>query len=238
MLGKKDLVKLAAVLGIVVLAALMTVTYLQIPLSSVQPGAGEEVEEKAAAANESEAIAQSASLGVTMPSDFSLSGGGPSVSLEEAMRLASNTGFALELPTNIPAGLKLVDIKVTGVGPEAPGPSTPTLGTVVLFYAYEPLPANADLPYLLNSGGLSILENKRPDWFDQEVNSFQGKTGPNEPAIGVTIDGKPAIYVRNSTILPWTTQLKWADKEVKIHIEAGPTHFPQDELIAFAASFK
>jgi len=174
---------------------------------------------------------------VSMPSDFSLEGG-QSVSLEEAMQLANNTGFALEFPTKIPAGLKLVDIKVTGVGPASPNSSTPTLGTVVLFYAKEPLPKDADLPYLLNSGGLSILENKRPTWWDQEVNSFQGKTGPDEPAIGVTIDGKPAIYVRNNGILPWRTQLKWADKEVKIHIEAGPNHFTQNDLIIFAASFK
>ncbi len=173
-----------------------------------------------------------------MPSDFSLEGDGLSVSLEEAIQLANNTGFALELPTNIPSGLKLVDIKVTGVSPASLNSSNPTLGTVVLIYSKGPLPQDADLTYLLDSGGLSVLENKRPIWWDQEVNSFQGKTGPDEPAIGVTIDGKPAIYAHNNGILPWRTQLKWADKEVKIHIEAGPKHFTQNDLIAFAASFK
>ncbi len=184
--------------------------------------------------------------------------GGDSISLEEATRLAGNTGFTLQRPVTLPSSLQYMEVRVIGAGIiDVQQPWIEGLSTALIIYSKEPLTAGSTLPDLLSSGGILVIERKRLPSFDKSIEDAlqqRGEIGVTRTTTvngsvitsvqtgaieAATINGNTGLYTTTSPPYAHVNQsnLKWADKQSTMEIVAGSNYYTMKDLIIIAESF-
>ncbi len=184
--------------------------------------------------------------------------GGDSVSLEEATRLAGNTGFTLQRPVTLPSSLQYMEVRVIGAGIiDVQQPWIEGLSTALIIYSKGPLTAGSTLPDLLSSGGILVIERKRLPSFDKSIEDAlqqRGEIGVTRTTTvngnvitsvqtgaveAVTINGNAGVHITTSPPYAHVNQsnLKWADKQVAVELVAGSNYFTKNDLLTIAEAF-
>jgi len=163
---------------------------------------------------------------------------GKSVSLSEASDIAEKAGFRIRLPSYIPTGFKLTDVRVTER--YISSLEDPQLETLVrLIYSKESLPANATASDLIESGGFVLTLKKRG-----VVGYYEGlykltKGHEVEVAERVSIRGYECGGA-NCYYSAWTGTnvqiLQFFDEEMEFQIIASSKEIDKQQLIAIAES--